>query len=148
MFLRCFYYLSMPTPCSVYVCTCKTLLCKHILFIVLIFFSEHNAPASAKIIGRVLREHHEYLIAYIEGAGVIPITNHLFSSEIITEYMYKCVTQNPYTQHASIVALECRLYVTLDHNPEGKLDILLNVFMKVESVGPDVASMIRKVSTI
>ena len=88
------------------------------------------------------------MIAYIEGAGVIPITNHLFSSEIITEYMYKCVThvQNPHTQYASIVALECLLYVTLDHNPEGKLEILLNVFMKVESTGPDVASMIRQVS--
>ena len=86
------------------------------------------------------------MIAYVEGAGVIPITNHLFSSEIITEYMYKCVTQNPHTQHASIVALECLLYVTLDHSPEGKLETLLNVFMKVESTGPDVASMIRQVS--
>ena len=86
------------------------------------------------------------MIAYIEGAGVIPITNHLFSSEIITEYMYKCVTQNPHTQHASIVALECRLYVTLDHNPEGKLERLLNVFVKVESTGPDIVSMIRQVS--
>ena len=112
------------------------------------FFSEHNTSASAKTIDRVIREHHEYLIAYIEGAGVIPITNHLFSSEIITEYMHKCVTQSPYTQNASIVALECRLYVTLDHNPEGKLETLLNVFMKVESTGPDVASMIQKVSTM
>ena len=86
------------------------------------------------------------MIAYIEGAGVILITTHLFSSEIITEYIYKCVTQNPHTQLASTVALECRLYVTLDHNPEGKLETLLNVFMKVESVGPDVASMIRQVS--
>ena len=86
------------------------------------------------------------MIAYIEGAGVIPITNHLFASEIITEYMYKRVTQNPYTQHASIVAQECRLYVTLDHNPEDKLETLLSVFMKVESTGPDVASMIRQVS--
>ena len=86
------------------------------------------------------------MIAYIEGAGVIPITNHLFSSEIITEFMYKCVTQNPHIQHASIVALECLLYVTLDHNPEGKLETLLNVFMNVESSGPDVASLIRQVS--
>ena len=86
------------------------------------------------------------MIAYIEGAGVILVTNHLFSSEIITEYIHKCVTQSPHTQHASIVALECRLYVTLDHNPEGKLETLLNVFIKVESVGPDVASMIRQVS--
>ena len=110
------------------------------------FSSEHNTPANARIIGGVLREYHEYLIAYIEGAGVIPITNYLFQSEIITEYMYKCVTQNPHTQYASNVALECRLYVTLDHNPEGKLETLLNVFMKVESTGPDVASMIRQVS--
>ena len=86
------------------------------------------------------------MIAYIEGAGVIPITTHLFSSEIITEYMYKCVTQNPHTQHANIIALECRLYVTLDHNPEGKLERLLNVFVKVESTGPDIVSMIRQVS--
>ena len=62
--------------------------------------------------------------------------------------MHTFVTQNPYTQNASIVALECRLYVTLDHNPEGKLETLLNVFMKVESTGPDVASMIQKVSTM
>ena len=109
-------------------------------------FSENNTPASAKIISKVLREHQEYIIAYIQGAGVIPITNYLFSAEIITEYLHMCVTQNPYTQHASIVALECRLYVTLDHNPEGKLETLLNVFMRVESTGPDVASMIRRVS--
>ena len=90
------------------------------------------------------------MIAYIEGAGVIPITNHLFSSAIITEHMYKCVIQSPHTQHASIIALECTLYVTLDryHNPEGKLETLLSVFMKVESVGPDVVSMIRQVSTM
>ena len=110
------------------------------------FFSEHHTPASARIIGTVLREHQEYMIAYIEGAGIIPITNHLFSSEIITDYMYKCVTQNPHTQHANIIALECRLYVTLDHNPEGKLETLLNVFVKVESTGPDIVSMIRQVS--
>ena len=110
------------------------------------FSSEHNTPANARIIGGVLREYHEYLIAYIEGASVIRITNYLFQSEIITEYMYKCLMQNPHTQHASIVALECRLYVTLDHNPEDKLETLLNVFMKVDSTGPDVASMIRQVS--
>ena len=86
------------------------------------------------------------MIAYIEGASVIQITNHLFSSEIITEYMYNYVTQNPYAQHATIIAQECRLYVTLDHKPEGKLETLLNVFMKVESVGPDVSGMIRQVS--
>ena len=85
------------------------------------------------------------MIAYIQGAGVILVTNHLFSSEIITEYMYMCVTQHLCIQSASIIALECRLYVTLDHNPESKLETLLNVFMKVESVGPDVASMIRQV---
>ena len=62
--------------------------------------------------------------------------------------MYKCVTQNPHTQHASIIALECRLYVTFNHNPEGKLETLLNVFDQVESTGPDVASMIRQVSTM
>ena len=111
------------------------------MFIIIL---ERNTPAIAKKISSVLREHHEYLIAYIEGAGVILIT-HLFSSEIITDYMYKCVTQNHHTQYASIVALECRLYVTLDHNPEDKLETLLNVFMKVESV-LDVTSMIREVS--
>ena len=88
------------------------------------------------------------MIAYIEGAGVISVTNYLFSSVIITEYIHKCVTQNPHTQSASIVALECRLYVTLDHNPELKLEKLLNVFMEVESSGPDVASMIRQVGII
>ena len=98
-------------------------------------------------ISSVLREHHEDVIAYIKGTGVTSVTNHLFSSEIITEYIYNCVTQNSHTQHASIVALECRLYVTLDHNPEDKLETLLNVFMKVESSGPDVASMIRQVSS-
>ena len=113
------------------------------MFIVIL---EHNKPASIKNISSLLREHHEDVIAYIEGAGIISITNYLFSSEIITEYMYKCVTQNPHTQHASTIALECRLYVTLDHNPESKLETLLNVFMKVESTGPDVASMIRQVS--
>ena len=114
------------------------------MFIIIL---ERNTPASAKRISLVLREHHEDVIAYIKGTGVIPVTNDLFSSKIITEYIYNCVTQNPHTQlHASIVALECRLYVTLDHNPEGKLETLLNVFMKVESVGPDVASMIRQVS--
>ena len=120
-----------------------------IMLILAIFnfhFIERNTPAIAKKISSVLRELHEYVIAYIEGAGVIPVTNHLFASEIITEYMYNCVTQNPHTQHASIIALECRLYVTLDHNPEGKLETMLNVFMKVESVGPDVASMIQQVS--
>ena len=111
-----------------------------------IVFLERSTPASAKKISSVLREHHEDVIAYIEGAGVISITNYLFSSEIITEYIHKCVTQNPHTQSASTIALECRLYVTLDHNPELKLEELLNVFMKVESVGPDVASMIRQVS--
>ena len=111
-----------------------------------IIILERNTPASAKRISSVLREHHEDVIAYIKGTGVISVTNDLFSSEIITEYIYNCVTQNPHTQHASIVALECRLYVTLDHNPENKLETLLNVFTKVESVGPDVASMIRQVS--
>ena len=77
---------------------------------------------------------------------MIPVTNYLFSSEIITEYIHKCVTQNPHIQSASTIALECQLYVTLDHNPELKLEKLLNVFMKVESNGPDVVSMIRKVS--
>ena len=86
------------------------------------------------------------MIAYIEGAGVLPVTNYLFSSEIITEYIHKCVTQNLHTQSASTIALECRLYVTLDHNPQLKLEKLLNIFMKVESTGPDVASMIRLVS--
>ena len=117
-----------------------------ILVIVYYHFLECNTPASAKRISLVLREHHEDVIAYIKGTGVISITNDLFSSEIITEYIYNCVTQNPHTQNASIIALECRLYVTLDHNPEGKLERLLNVFMKVESVGPDVASMIQQVS--
>ena len=80
---------------------------------------------SARIIGTVLREYQEYMIAYIQGASVIPIINHLFS------YMYKlkCVTQNPYRT--------C-IYVTLDNNPQ-HWEILLNVFMKVES---DVASII------
>ena len=110
------------------------------------FFSEHHTPASARIIGIVLREHQEDMIAYIEGAGVIPVTNHLFSKKIITEYMYNCVIKNPHTNHASIVALECLLYVTLDHNPEGKLETLLNAFMEVESVGPDIVSKIRQVS--
>ena len=111
------------------------------------YFTDHNTSASGRIIGGVLREHHEDVIAYIKGTGVISVTNDLFSSKIITEYIYNCVTQNSHTQHASIiVALECRLYVTLDHNPEDKLETLLNVFMKVESVGPDVASIIRQVS--
>ena len=113
------------------------------MFIVIL---ECNTPASAKKLSSVLRELHEAVIAYIEGAGVTPVTNHLFSSHIITEYIHKCVTQNPHTQSASTIALECRLYVTLDHNPEDKLEKLLNVFMKVESTGPDVASMIRQVS--
>ena len=114
------------------------------MFIVIL---EHNTPASAKKFCSILREHHEDVIAYIEGAGVISVTNYLFSSEIITEHINKCVTQNPHTwQSASTIALECRLYVTLDHNPEDKLEKLLNVFMKVESKGPDVASMIRQVS--
>ena len=109
-------------------------------------FLECNTPAIGKKFSSVLREHHEDVIAYIDGAGVIPVTNYLFSSEIITEYIHKCVTQNPHTQAASTIALECRLYVTLDHDPELKLEKLLNVFMKVESSGPDVASMIRQVS--
>ena len=113
------------------------------MFIVIL---ERSTPASAKNISLVLREHHEDVIAFIEGARVISVTNYLFSSEIITEYIHNCVTQNPHTQSASTIALECRLYVTLDHNPEDKLETLLNVFMKVESVGPDVASMIRQVS--
>ena len=113
------------------------------MFIVIL---EHNTPATAKKFSSVLREHHEDVIAYIEGAGVTPVTNHLFSSEIITEYINKHVTQNPHTPHASIIALECRLYVTLDHNPEDRLETLLNVFDKVDSTGPDVASMIRQVS--
>ena len=113
------------------------------MFIVIL---ECNTPATAKKFSSVLREHHEDVIAYIDGAGVILVANYLFSSEIITEYIHKCVTQNPLTQSASTIALECRLYVTLDHKPEVKLEELLNVFMKVESTGPDVASIIRQVS--
>ena len=113
------------------------------MFIVIL---ERNTPASAKKFSSVLREYHEYVIAYIEGAGVILVTNYLFSSEIITEYIHKCVTRNPHTQSASTIALECRLYVTLDHDPELKLEKLLDAFMKVESSGPDVAGMIRQVS--
>ena len=89
------------------------------------------------------------MIAYIEGTGLLAVTNYLFSSEIITEHIYhKCVAQNPNTQNASIIALECQLYVTLDHNPESKLELLLSVFDQVESSGPNVASIIRQVGTV
>ena len=46
----------------------------------------------------------------------------------------------------SLVVMECQLCVTLNHNPERKLEEGLNMFDKVESPGPDVASMIRQVS--
>ena len=99
------------------------------------------------VIGRVLREHHEDLIAYMDGCGLLQVTNHLFSAEIVTEYTQKCVSNGSFS-NASIVAMECQLCVTLDHDPESKLEEVLNVFDKVESPGPDVASMIRQVSTL
>ena len=98
------------------------------------------------VIGRVLREYHEDLIAYMDGC-LIQVTTHLFSAGIITEHIQRCVSIG-FFSNASIVAMECQLCITLDHNPESKLEEVLNVFDKVESPGPDVASMIRRVSTL
>ena len=98
------------------------------------------------VICDVLREHHEDLVAYIDGC-LIQVTNHLFSAGIITEHIQKCVSIGFFSS-ASVVAMECQLCVTLDHYPESKLTKVLNVFDRVESPGPDVASMIRQVSTL
>ena len=106
--------------------------------------SEHQIPHSANVIGRVLREHHEDLIAYMDGC-LIQVTSYLFSARIVTEHIQRCVSNGLFS-NASIVAMECQLCVTLDHDPESKLKEVLNVFDKVESPGPDVASMIRWVS--
>ena len=109
------------------------------------FNSEHQRPPSAVVIGRVLREHHEDVIAYMDGCGLIQVTNHLFSAKIITEHIYRCVLNGLFS-NASIVAMECQLCVTLDHDPESKLEELLKVFDKVKPLGPNVASKIRQVS--
>ena len=108
------------------------------------YISEHHRPPSAVVIGRVLREHHEDLVAYMDGC-LIQVTNHLFSAGIVTEHIQRCVSSG-FFSNASIVAMECQLCVTLDHDPESKLEEVLNVFDQVESPGPDVASMIQRVS--
>ena len=108
--------------------------------------SEHHRPSSADVIGKVLREHHEYLIAFMDGC-LIQVTSHLFSAGIITEYIQKYVSIG-FFSNASTVVMECQLCVTLDHDPESMLEEILKVFDKVESPGPDVASMIRQVSII
>ena len=118
------------------------------LNLAIFYISEHNfyRPPSAVVIGRVLREHHEDLIAFLDGC-LIQVTNYLFSAGIITEHIQRRVL-NGFFSNASIVAIECQLCVTHDHNPERKLEEVLNVFDEVESPGPDVASMIRRVSIL
>ena len=110
------------------------------------YISEHHRPSSAVVISNVLREHHEDLVAYIDSC-LIQVTNHLFSAGIVTEYIQKSVLNGLFS-NASIVAMECQLCVTLDHDPESKLEEVLKVFDQVESPGPNVAGMIRQVSTL
>ena len=116
------------------------------VLILLFLHSEHHRPSSAVVIGRVLREHHDNLIVFMDGC-LIQVTDCLFSAGIVTQHIQRCVLIG-FFSNASIVAMECQLCVTLDHNPESKLEEVLNVFDKMKPLGPNVASKIRRVSTL
>ena len=78
-----------------------------------------------------------YMIAYIQGAGVKVISSHLrlLQNTVYTSVWHKTLTLNMLASlHSSV---DCISHLTITNNPEGNLETLLNVFMKMLPVQLD-----------
>ena len=79
-----------------------------------------------------------YMIAYIQGAGVKVISSHLrLLQNTVQVYDTKPSHSTMLAPLHSSVYVDCISHLTITNNPEGNLETLLNVFMKMLPVQSD-----------